>query len=232
MHTGSLGSTVTCAITTQAEVDKDGAKVKEAACFGVPLVKESWLSECEEKKTCALLRDHLLACSSSVRPIVFGLFVVVIKHFAAFLAVFVIVFGVGHWLSQIVEPSVNNAGPAAKRQNIGGPNPKTLVVKARFISLPPWLFNSFFCNAIPCWLVCVYRAGPRWRTLAGWLPLVTCWKKVTQYGTPRSLLLISTQTSTRTTSCRSSSSMAAYVWPRYKVAVVLQALTTSSFAFL
>ena len=66
LHTGTLGSFVTAALSTEKEVDKDSKKVKEANSFGVPIVKESWLDECEAKDTCARLQDHLITCSSTV----------------------------------------------------------------------------------------------------------------------------------------------------------------------
>ncbi len=41
-------------------------QIQEANSFGVPIVTESWLTECEKTNSCVLLKDHLLACSSKV----------------------------------------------------------------------------------------------------------------------------------------------------------------------
>lgn len=65
-HTGTVGSSVTCLVTTQEEVTNNGSKVRDAIKFGVPIVSEAFLTECAAKKCCALLQPFLIMCSSTV----------------------------------------------------------------------------------------------------------------------------------------------------------------------
>eukprot|EP00040_Diaphanoeca_grandis_P043927 m.10767 g.10767 ORF g.10767 m.10767 type:complete len:1051 (-) comp8472_c0_seq1:19-3171(-) len=65
-HAGTIGSHVTALVTTEAEFDKDSKKIKDATHFSVPIVKESFLTECLKIKGCALLQSHLIHCSGTV----------------------------------------------------------------------------------------------------------------------------------------------------------------------
>ena len=62
----AVNSATMCLVTTEAELEKNGKKVRDAKEFGVPIVSEGFLTECEATKKCGLLAPHLLFCTSTV----------------------------------------------------------------------------------------------------------------------------------------------------------------------
>eukprot|EP01147_Barroeca_monosierra_P005117 gene5117-156_t len=66
-YVGTIGSTVTCVLSSESEVTKaTNSKIKDALKFGVPIVSIDWLNDCEASSSCALLATHALAHTSTI----------------------------------------------------------------------------------------------------------------------------------------------------------------------
>ncbi|EGD73288.1 hypothetical protein PTSG_05004 [Salpingoeca rosetta] len=67
VHTGAVGSVVTCVLSSDAEVEKEtNKKIKDAINFGVPIVSLDFLDDCEKQHKCALLEPHVIKCTSTI----------------------------------------------------------------------------------------------------------------------------------------------------------------------
>lgn len=50
----------------RGQVSKESTKVKDALTYGVPIVTEAFLTECERLGGCALLQPYVITCTSTV----------------------------------------------------------------------------------------------------------------------------------------------------------------------
>lgn len=66
LHKGKIGSHVALLISTDGEVAANKLlRVKSALEFGVPIVSEAWLTDCEKEKGYALAEPHVIACNTT-----------------------------------------------------------------------------------------------------------------------------------------------------------------------
>ena len=67
LFTGKVGSSVTVMVSTAKEVDANKQKrLQDCAKYGVPIVSEAWLTECENTKSCVLIEPYVLACTTTI----------------------------------------------------------------------------------------------------------------------------------------------------------------------
>ena len=67
LFTGKIGSSVALMVSTAKEVDeKKQKRLEDCGKFGVPIVSEAWLTECENTKSCALIEPFVIACTTTI----------------------------------------------------------------------------------------------------------------------------------------------------------------------